>query len=150
MSVTRLILIPLFLITLAACNSDPQSTTVDVATEEAAIMALEKEWSDMFGAGDLDGISAILARDSVLIAPGEAPIVGASNVRAAIQAMLAAGDAETSWKSNAAFVAAGGDMAYDYGTATTKLADGSVVEGQYLVVWIREDGKWKVAADIFN
>jgi ketosteroid isomerase-like protein len=150
MSATRLVLIPLFLITMAACNSDPQSTTVDVATEEAVIMALEKEWSDMFGAGDLDGISAMLAKDSVLLAPGEAPIVGVGNVRAATQAMLAAGDAETSWKSNAAFVAASGDMAYDYGTATTKLADGSVVEGQYLVVWIREDGKWKVAADMFN
>ena len=81
MSVTRLILIPLFLITMAACNSDPQSTTVDVATEEAVIMALEKEWSDMFGAGDLDGISAILAKDSVLLAPGEAPVVGVGNVR---------------------------------------------------------------------
>jgi hypothetical protein len=41
-------------------------------------------------------------------------------------------------------------MAYDYGTATTKFADGSVLEGQYLVVWIREGGEWKVAADMFN
>jgi ketosteroid isomerase-like protein len=150
MSVTRLILILLLSVAMAACNSNSQSITVDVAAEEAAIMALEKEWSDMFGAGDLDGISAILTNDSVLLAPGEAPVVGAGNVRAATQAMLAAGDAETSWKSNAAFVAPGGDMAYDYGSATTKLADGSVVEGQYLVVWIREDGQWKVAADMFN
>ena len=150
MSVTRLILILLFPMSITACNSDPRSTTVDVLAEEAAIIALEKEWSDMFGAGDLDGISAILTKDSVLLAPGEAPIVGANNVRAATQAMLAAGDAEISWKSNAAFVAPGGDMAYDYGTATTKLADGSVLEGQYLVVWIREDGQWKVAADMFN
>jgi ketosteroid isomerase-like protein len=150
MSVTRLILILLLPVAMAACNSNSQSITVDVAAEEAAIMALEKEWSDMFGAGDLDGIAAILTNDSVLLAPGEAPVVGAGNVRAATQAMLAAGDAETSWKSNAAFVAPGGDMAYDYGTATTKLADGSVVEGQYLVVWIREDGQWKVAADMFN
>ena len=150
MSVTRLILILLFPMSIAACNSDPRSTTVDVLAEEAAIIALEKEWSDMFGAGDLDGISAILAKDSVLIAPGEAPVVGAGNVRAATQAMLVGGDAEVSWRSSAAFVAPGGDMAYDYGTATTKLADGSVVEGQYLVVWIREDGQWKVAADMFN
>ena len=150
MSATRLILVPLFLITMAACNSGSLSTTVDVAAEEAAIMAMEKKWSDMFGAGDLDGISAILAKDSVLLAPGEAPVVGASDVRAATGAMLTTDDAEVSWKSNAAFVAPGGDMAYDYGTATTKLADGSVVEGQYLVVWIREDGEWKVAADMFN
>ena len=140
----------LLLVTMVACGSGQQSPTVDIAAEEAAIMALEKEWSDMFVAGDLDGISAILAKDTVLLAPGEVPIVGASNVRAATQAMLASGDVEVSWESNAAFVAPGGDMAYDYGTATTKLADGSVMAGQYLVVWIREDGKWKVAADMFN
>ena len=147
---TRMTSFSLLLVTMVACGSGQQSPAVDIAAEEATIMALEKEWSDMFVAGDLDGISAILAKDTVLLAPGEAPIVGASNVRAATQAMLASGDVEVSWKSNAAFVAPGGDMAYDYGTATTKLADGSDVEGQYLVVWIREDGKWKVAADMFN
>lgn len=150
MSVTRLLLSLLFLITMAACNSSPQSTTVDVAAEEAAIMALETKWSDMFGVGDLDGISVLLAKDAVLLVPGEAPIIGVGKVRAATQAMLGAGDVEVSWKSDAAFVAPGGDMAYDYGTATTKLADGSVVAGQYLVVWIKEDGEWKVAADMFN
>jgi len=147
---TRMTSFSLLLVTMVACGSGQQSPTVDIAAEEATIMALEKEWSDMFVAGDLDGISAILAKDTVLLAPGEAPIVGASNVRAATKAMLASGDVEVSWKSNAAFVAPGGDMAYDYGTATTKLADGSVVAGQYLVVWIRENGKWKVAADMFN
>jgi len=135
---------------MVACDSGPQSPTVDVATEEAAIVALEKEWSDMFVAGDLDGISAILARDTVLLAPGETPVIGADNVRTATQAMFATDGSESSWKSDAAFVAPGGDMAYDYGTATTKLSDGSVIAGQYLVVWIREDGKWKVAADMFN
>jgi ketosteroid isomerase-like protein len=147
---TRMTSFSLLLVTMVACGSGQQSPTVNIAAEQAAIMALEKEWSDMFVAGDLDGISAILAKDTVLLAPGEAPIVGANNVRAATQAMLASGDVEVSWISNAAFVAPGGDMAYDYGTATTKLTDGSVVEGQYLVVWIREDGKWKVAADMFN
>jgi len=150
MSIVRLISIFVLLITLAACSSDQQPTTVDVAAEETTIMALETEWSDMFSAGNLDGISAMLAKNSVLLAPGEAPIIGAGNVRAATKAMLDAGDADVSWKSTAAFVAPGGDMAYDYGTATTKFANGSVVEGQYLVVWIRENGEWKVAADMFN
>jgi hypothetical protein len=41
-------------------------------------------------------------------------------------------------------------MAYDYGRATTVLADGSVIMGSYLVVWIKENNEWIVAADIFN
>jgi hypothetical protein len=41
-------------------------------------------------------------------------------------------------------------MAYDYGAATTILADGSTLQGYYLVVWVKENGQWKVAADMFN
>lgn len=63
--------------------------------------------------------------------------------------MLEAGDA-VSWRSDFALIAPSGDMAYDYGTASTKSADGSIVEGHYLVVWVKENGEWKVAADMFN
>jgi len=103
----------------------------------------------MFGAKNLDGISALLAKDSVLIMPGAAPIVGIENIRRATRTMMESDD-EVAWKSDYAKVAPSGDMAYDYGTATTILADGSVVEGYYLVVWIREDDTWKIAADMFN
>jgi hypothetical protein len=41
-------------------------------------------------------------------------------------------------------------MAYDYGTATTRMADGTETTGQYLVVWVKENGEWRVAADMFN
>ena len=81
--------------------------------------------------------------------PGSTPIVGADNVIRATRDMMASDD-EVSWSSDHAYVAPSGDMAFDYGTATTRLADGSVVEGHYLVVWVREDGRWKVAADMFN
>ena len=49
----------------------------------------------------------------------------AANVRAATQAMLAVAGVEVSWNSNFAFATPSGDMAYDYGTATTKLSAGS-------------------------
>lgn len=117
--------------------------------EETRIGELESEWSDMFGQRDLEGIMELMARRSVLIMPGAEPIVGIEDVRRATKAMLKSDD-QVSWKSDVAYVSSSGDMAYDYGTATTKLADGSSVEGYYLVVWVKEDGEWKVAADMFN
>lgn len=117
--------------------------------EEKRIADLETAWSGLYGQRDLDGIMALMARESVLIMPGAAPIVGKDAIRAATAAMLASDD-QVSWKSDFVSVAASGDMAYDYGTATTKLADGSTVVGRYLVVWVKEDGEWKVAADMFN
>ena len=121
----------------------------DTGTEEQRIVDLEAEWSEMYGKRDLDGITALMARNSVLIMPGKAPIVGAEDIRRATKAMLESDD-KVSWTSDFAFVSASGDMAYDYGTATTELADGSSVTGHYLVVWVKEDGEWKVAADMFN
>lgn len=139
-----------FLLTVVvACDSDSPTVVTDSVAEEMVISNLETKWSDMFGAKDLDGITALLAQDSVLIIPGTAPIVGANNIRNATQAMFESDD-QVSWKSDFAFVAPSGDMAYDYGTAITKRADGTTVKGYYLVVWVKENGEWKVAADMFN
>ena len=103
----------------------------------------------MFGQRDLDGIMALMAQDSVLIMPGSEPVVGIEDIRRATSTMLSSED-QISWESDFAYVSSSGDMAYDYGTATTRLTDGSSVEGYYLVVWIKENGEWKVAADMFN
>lgn len=144
-------------IVLGACGSEPQtdseSAAVDFAAERETLMALEREWSAMYGQRDVDGIAALLASESVLLAPGMGPVVGRDSVVAATRSLMSAEEADgmsVSWEPRAAFVSSSGDMAYDYGQATTTLADGTVLEGSYLVVWTKENGEWKVAADIFN
>lgn len=144
-----LILATLILSVCAANANETPGTTDEAETQASHIADLESTWSGMYAEGDLDGVMALMARNSVLIMPGAAPIVGKEDIRRATKAMLESGD-QVSWKSDFAYVSAGGDMAYDYGTASTKLADGSSVQGHYLVVWVKEDGKWKVAADMFN
>lgn len=149
MSKIGLMMITIITLGSAACSSKPNST-VNVTVEKANIMALESAWSDLYGARDVEGIAALLTKDTVLITPGEPPVVGMTNVVAATKAMLAADDVETSWTSTAAFVAPSGEMAYDYGTSVSVLADGTEATGSYLVVWVRENGEWKIAMDIFN
>jgi ketosteroid isomerase-like protein len=149
MDFVRAILMVALLTLVVACDSGSSLNTVDAATEEKVITELEAKWSNLLGNRDLDGFTAMLAQDTVLIMPGSAPIVGVEDVRQATRAMLESED-EVSWKSDFAFVAPSGDMAYDYGTATTKLADGSTMEGSYLVLWVKEGGEWKIAADMFN
>ena len=137
---------------LSGCVSVAHETpnaTVETGTEASRIVDLEAMWSELYGKGDLDGIMALMARDSVLIVPGAAPIVGVEDIRGATKDMLESED-QVSWESSFAYVSSSGDMAYDYGSATTKLADGSSVQGYYLVVWVKENGQWKVAADMFN
>ena len=144
-------------IVLGACNLDAQtdvgSSDPNFATEQEKLMTLERKWSDMYGEGDVEGIAELLANESVLLAPGEPPAVGYENVLALTRKLLAAEAAEglsVSWEPEAVFVSSSGDMAYDYGLAKTKLADGTVIKGSYLVVWTKEKDTWKIAADIFN
>lgn len=125
------------------------SGPVDPLAEAAVIKALESRWSEMYGAGDLEGILGLLAEDSVLIMPEAAPVVGIDAIRDATQQMLESED-EVSWTSDYARVSPSGDMAYDFGTAITTRPDGSTLRGQYLVVWVKEGGEWRVAADMFN
>jgi len=157
MTVLRLTTFCFFMIVLGACNSEPQvgseSAEVNYAAEREKLMALEREWSGMYGRGDVDGIAELLAEESVLLVPGESPAVGRDSVLSLTRELLAAEAADgmsVSWEPDAAFISSSGDMAYDYGRSKTTLADGSVVEGSYLVVWTKENGEWKVAADIFN
>ena len=41
-------------------------------------------------------------------------------------------------------------MAYVYGTALGTTPDETQVPMKYLEVWVKIDGEWKVAADMFN
>jgi ketosteroid isomerase-like protein len=156
-SAFRCAALPILAIVLSGCNTDPQtdaeSVAADLAAERETLMALERNWSDMYGQGDVDGIAALLAKESILLAPGHSPAVGRDDVVALTRALMdaeAADGVSVSWEPQDVFISSSGDMAFDYGRATSTLADGSVIEGSYLVVWIKEDGEWKAAADIFN
>ncbi len=137
------------LIGINAHSLSEEPVKAELVSNSDEIVALETKWSDMFAAKDLDGVMALMAENSVLIMPGSPPIVDTEGIRKATKAMLATDDT-VSWASDFAFIAPSGEMAYDYGTATTKSPDGSIIEGHYLVVWVKEIDGWKIAADMFN
>ena len=141
-------------VTILACTppadeTAPAEPAVDVAAEAAAIMQLEGDWSAMFGAGDVDAIMNLHAADAVQLPPGGEAVVGHAALRAAWEGMAAVEGLEVTWEPTAAFVSPDGNMAYDYGTSLMTTPDGTV-PGKYLVVWVKVDGEWKVAADMFN
>jgi ketosteroid isomerase-like protein len=131
-------------------NDAEAMAMVDTAAEAEAIMALDREWSSAAEEGDLESVMSIHAADAIQMPPNAAPVVGAEALRAAWEGMINTDGLSVSWEPTAAFVSASGDMAWDYGTATLTSPDGTTTPMKYLVVWKRENGEWKVAADIFN
>ncbi|MEE8474418.1 MAG: DUF4440 domain-containing protein [Myxococcota bacterium] len=120
-----------------------------VSVDDAgAIMALEREWSDRFGAKDVDWIVGLHWEDARQLPPGAPPVVGSEAIRAAWQAMADTEGLTLKWEPT--FAKVSGDLAYDVGKGVLTTADGTATPVKYLVVWERRDGRWKIAVDMFS
>ncbi len=114
------------------------------------IMNLEKEWSNKFSEGALDWIVDLHSDNAIQFPPGSDLIQGKEALTKAWGGMINTEGLEISWEPTEVFVSKSGDLAYDYGKISMTNPDGSKVNAKYLVVWSKINGKWKVAADIFN
>lgn len=114
------------------------------------ILELEREWSRRFGAGDVEWIVARHAEDGRLMPPNAEAAVGREAIRQAWAGMATTEGLALSWEPTEARVSSSGDMAYDIGTYTMTTPDGRTDTGKYVVVWVKQNGEWKIAADIFN
>jgi len=124
--------------------------TVDTMAEAQTIMALEREWAARAAAGDVDWIMNLQASNARQFPPNGEPIVGAAALRATWDGLTHTEGLSATWEPTEAHVAASGDVAYDFGTGTLKTPDGQATPIKYLVVWVKENGRWKVAVDMFS
>jgi uncharacterized protein (TIGR02246 family) len=124
---------------------------VDVAAEEAAIRALSARWLELEGARDAGAIAGLFADDGRLVWSGQDPVVGP----AAIQAFLVKEYAQnpqqtTTWATDRVIIASAGDMAVEYGNyanASTGPDGTGSGRGNYVTVYQKVDGAWKIKAD---
>jgi uncharacterized protein (TIGR02246 family) len=137
---------------VAACApAPPPEPMVDVAAEEAAIRALSARWLELEGARDAAAIAGLFADDGRLVWSGQDPVIGP----AAIQAFLVKEYAEnpkqtTAWTTERVMIAAGGDMAVEYGAyanAATGMDGMGTSRGSYVTVYQKAGGAWKIKAD---
>ena len=122
---------------------------VDTALEAEAIMELDLEWAQRFADRDYAWISDLHAENAVQLPPGSNILTGREAITAGWEG-LAAALPGTSWEPVMVKVSASGDMAYIYGRASAVDAEGTATPMKYLEVWVKIDGEWKVAADMFN
>lgn len=138
----------------AAAETAAEETqeAVETAATEAkqAIMELERTWSQKVAEKDTAWIAARHAANARTMPPNAEPVVGRDAIAAWWGDMVGTEGLEISWEPAEAHVSGSGDMAYDVGTYEMTLPDGSTDSGKYLVVWVKEGGEWKIAADMFS
>lgn len=155
---TRLLLL---FVLLAACSPSTASTAdsagatpkVDLAAEEQAIRDLDAKWVRMVAARDTAGIADLYASDALFMMPNAQALGGRPGVIKGWSGMFALKNVALTFAPTKVVVAQSGDLAYEVGTYTFAFdgPKGRVEDkGKSVVVWRKQDGAWKVAADMFN
>ena len=115
----------------------------------AAIEAVNKEFVAAFAKHDANAVAGFYTANGEVLPPNAAAIRGRAGIAKMWQGVFDAGIATADLKTTE--VHAQGPLAFEIGTYAMKLKDGTVADrGKYLVVWQKEDGKWKLHRDIWN
>lgn len=149
----------------AACQPAPKTETMGAESaaapaglsseDEAAIRALDAEWSRAASAGDGNAVAALYTSDATLLPPMEPPRQGEAAGKYWID-VLGAFSGPTELTTTA--VEGRGDLAYSVGgyrqTLTPKKAGAKAMpteEGKYVTIVKKQaDGSWKIVYDMWS
>ncbi len=118
----------------------------------AEIEAVNEEFIAALNGGDAAGIAALYTEDAILLPPNSEMLEGREAVQAFWQGGMDMGIKEG--KLETEVVEAQGNAAYEVGKYTLIIEPpgGPTItdKGKYLVVWKRQEGSWKLHADMWN
>lgn len=138
----RLFLVMPLVLIIAACNQAAAPGDPSVITSRSAA------WEAALNAKDVDGVAALYTSDARLMPPNLEMSTGLDGVRAAFGGMI---DAGLSVKLVTVEASVTGNTGYRIGTYELMSGDDVVDVGKYIETWQRgDDGKWRIANDIWN
>jgi uncharacterized protein (TIGR02246 family) len=133
----------------AACATTPR---VNVASEEAAIRAVNRQMEQGVASRNADAIARLYAMDAVFMIPNAPSAKGQAAIREAWAGVLSP-NASLSLSPTKIDIASSGELATDVGTYTFTFTgdQGPMTDrGKYMVQFRKVGTEWKIAHDIFN
>lgn len=145
----------LFVFSITSCNNSTEEAaetvtepTFNLTTAKAEMVALSIEWMAFVAAGDSVGLANMYAQDAKFMMNGAPAISGRKNIQSAFSGIMKSGISRVDliiidvWGTEN-FLAEEGEVSFFVG-------DTEVDQGKYIVLWKKEEGKWKMFRDIFN
>ena len=124
----------------------------DLAVEERAVRAADSAWLAAATARDAAGEAAPYADNGMAFRASAEPVAGPAAIREFVTKYYAANPkAVNSWQTRGIEVAPSGDFAVQTGTYTETNAGpkgDKQNRGNFVTVWKKVNGQWKVATDI--
>ncbi len=134
----------------ACAQKAPEVPAVDLAAEAQAVRDRSAAWEQMAHAKDIDGlVNDLYTADAISMFDGSIR-TGSAEIRASEEGRLDAPDQTFDWSVTDVQVAKSGDLAYELGNFwfdTDGPGANPRVSGEYVAVWTKADGTWRVAVD---
>lgn len=139
------------LVFAAGCTtaSKESGPTFDKATVKGEIEAANSEFMALVSKGDSVGLANYYAVDAKLMGPNERAMTGREAIQTGMAGIINAGIAKADLKLIDVWGA--GEVVAEEGELTLFDKAGTQLDkGKYIVLWKKEDGKWKLFRDLFN
>lgn len=120
----------------------------DLATARKQIDSANIDFMNLVSNGDSVALANYYTMDAKMMGPNSPAIVGKKNIRTAIASLV-----NTGIKLNLTTLDVWGSesMLAEEGVMTINTKDGKQLDkGKYIVLWKKDDGKWKLFRDFFN
>lgn len=142
-------------VTLNSCNekaSQKNETTAksefNMETAKTEIEEANKNFMELFAKGDSVGLANAYTVDGKMMMAAAPSVVGRAKIQTAWHSMMSSGLTKAVLKTENIYGTE--DLLAEEGLATLFVKNNTVAEEKYIVLWKKEDGKWKLFRDIFN
>jgi uncharacterized protein (TIGR02246 family) len=142
---------------LISCNNAETSKSTassetkpkfDLSVAKAEIEASNKVFMDLVAKGDSVGLANSYTTDAKFMNAGVPAVSGRANIQNAMSEIVKSGITKVDIRLKEVFGTE--DLIAEEGELTLYVKDKAVAEEKYIVLWKKEDGKWKLFRDIFN
>ena len=145
----------LFIFSIISCKETakemPETVTeteFNLTAAKDEIVAANKEFMAFFAAGDSIGLANLYTNDAKFMMTGAPPVVGSKNIQSTLSAIINSGITGVDLRT--VDVWGTEDLITEEGELSLFAGEAEVDQGKYLVLWKKEEGKWKLFRDIFN
>ena len=120
----------------------------DLSNARKEIDQANQAFADHIAKGDSVGLANLYTSDGKLMFAGGPSHVGRAAIQTAVSGLLKSGVTKVNLKTTDLFNSE--DLLAEEGQVTIYVKDNPVADEKYIVLWKKEDGKWKLFRDISN
>ena len=122
--------------------------TFDLAIAKKEIEEANRKFMELVAKGDTIGIANLYTTDAKLMFAGAPSVDGKANINSVFAGILKSGVTKVDLKTIEVFGTE--ELLAEEGKVTIFVKDKAVAEEKSLVLWKKEDGKWKLFRDMTN